>query len=254
MNNIPIILLFGLIAAGAEIAGAAVVLLRRRWPKNIQEYLIALGSGFILALAFSELIPESFNAIGEEAAVFIILGYAAIHVFEHTIVRHLHFGEETHHDVMVSKVASLSAYAGLFVHAFFDGFSISVGMHFNYFVGLLIFIAVLLHKVPEGMTIASIMLSARYTKKFSLWASFGLSVATVLGACMIFVFTSVDREITGIAFAISAGAAVYVGATDLVPEINKSENRLAPVIVLLGMLLFYGTLRALELFGGVHSH
>jgi zinc transporter ZupT len=254
MSNITVILLFGLVAAGAEIAGAVIVLLRQRWPKKIQEYLIALGAGFILALAFSELIPESFTALGEVAAVFIIIGYAAIHLFEHTIVRHLHFGEETHHEVMVSKIASLSAYAGLFVHAFFDGFSISVGMHYNYFVGLLIFIAVLLHKVPEGMTIASIMISARHSRKTSLWASFGLGIATVLGTCMIFVFTGVEREITGIAFAVSAGAAVYVGATDLVPEINKSENRLAPIVVLLGMLLFYGTLRALELIGGIHPH
>jgi len=254
MDTILVILLFGLIAAIAEVAGAAIVLLQRRWPRKLQEYLIALGAGFILALVFSELIPESFKAVGEMAAVFIILGYAAIHLFEHTIVGHLHFGEETHHDVMVSKVASLSAYAGLFVHAFFDGFSISVGMHYDFFVGLLIFIAILLHKVPEGMTIASIMLSARYTKIFGLRASIGLGIATLLGACMIFVFTNVDARITGIAFAISAGTGAYVGATDLVPEINKSENRLAPLIVLLGMLLFYGTLRALEFLGGVHSH
>lgn len=254
MSNIAIILLFGFIAASAEIIGSALVLLRRRWPRSLQEYLIALGAGFILALVFSELIPRSFEAIGEIAAVFIILGYAAIHLFEHTIVGHLHFGEEIHHDVMVSKIASLSAYAGLFVHAFFDGFSISVGVHFNYLVGLLIFIAILLHKIPEGMTIASIMLSARHTKKFGIWASFSLGAATMLGSCTIFIFANVDPRITGIAFAISAGAGAYVGATDLVPEINKSENRLAPIIVLLGMLLFYGAVRVLEFITGIHGH
>ncbi|MGD0339684.1 MAG: ZIP family metal transporter [Bacteroidota bacterium] len=254
MTDITIILFFGFIAAFAEIIGAAIVLLRQRWPRKFQEYLLALGAGFILALVFSELIPRSFDAIGAIAAVFIILGYAVIHLFEHTIVGHLHFGEETHHDVMVSKIASLSAYAGLFVHAFFDGLSISVGMHFNYLVGLLIFIAVLLHKIPEGMTIASIMLSADHTKKFRLWASYSLGAATMLGACMIFILTNVDVRITGIAFAFSAGTGAYVGATDLVPEINKSENRLAPIIVLIGMLLFYGTLRGLEIVAGIHTH
>jgi zinc transporter ZupT len=254
MTNTAIILLFGFIAAFAEILGAAIVLLRQRWPRKTQEYLVALGAGFILALVFSELIPRSFESVGEIAAIFIILGYAMLHLFEHTIVGHLHFGEETHHDIMVSKIASLSAYAGLFVHAFFDGFSISVGIQFNYFVGLLIFIAVLLHKVPEGMTIASIMLAARHTRRFGLWASIGLGIATMIGAGMIFVFTNVDARITGFAFAISAGAGAYVGATDLVPEINKSENRFAPFIVLLGMLLFYGTLRILELWTGAPAH
>ena len=48
------------------------------------------------------------------------------------------------------------------------------------------------------------------------------------------------------AFAFSAGAAVYVGASDLIPEINKSENRLPPLIVFVGMLLFYFSERVLE--------
>ncbi len=254
MTNLVLTLVLGLLAALAEIGGAAIVLVRSKWPRKLQEYLIALGAGFILALVFSELIPRSFEAIGEVAAVFIILGYAAIHLFEHTIVGHLHFGEETHHEIMVSKIASLSAYAGLLVHAFFDGLSISIGMHFNYFVGLLIFIAVLLHKFPEGMTIASIMQSAHHSHSFSLRASFSLGAATMLGTCMIFIFREMSPMLTGISFAISAGAGAYVGATDLVPEINKSKNRLSPIIVLLGMLLFYGTLQGLDAYTGGHGH
>jgi zinc transporter ZupT len=70
------------------------------------------------------------------------------------------------------------------------------------------------------------------------------------GASSSVVLTTINRELLGVAFAISAGAAVYVGASDLVPEINKSERRLPPFIVFIGMLLFYASEQILERFMG----
>jgi zinc transporter ZupT len=50
----------------------------------------------------------------------------------------------------------------------------------------------------------------------------------------------------GLAFAFSAGIATYVGASDLIPEINHSRNRIIPVLVFGGRLLFYAGSRLLE--------
>ena len=233
------IIILGLIASGAEILGGALVVLKREWPRKIQEYLLALGAGFLLALVILDLIPESIAAIGTTAPLWILFGFSAIHFVEHTIVGHLHFGEETHNDVMISKVASVSAFWGLFIHAFFDGLSISAGMQFNVSLGLMIFFAILLHKFPEGLTIASIMLAADQKRKRAFWASAGIGGGTMLGIVSIFVLKTVDPQITGIAFAFSAGTGIYVGASDLIAEINRSENRITPVVVFVGMLLFY---------------
>ena len=68
--NIPFtILLFGLVAAGAEILGGSVVLMQKEWPQRIQEYLLALGAGFILALVLVDLIPVSITGIGGAGTV-----------------------------------------------------------------------------------------------------------------------------------------------------------------------------------------
>jgi zinc transporter ZupT len=244
------IIMFGLIAAGAEIAGGSLVLMRKTWPRRSQEYLLALGAGFILALVFLELVPESFRAVGAEAPLFMLLGYAVLHFFEHTIVAHLHFGEETHTDVMVSGVASLSTFAGLFIHAFFDGFAISVGMEFNFYLGLLIFFAVLLHKIPEGLTIASVMIAAERKRQTAFLASLAIGVATMLGILSVFILSGVSSRVVGVAFAFSAGASTYVGASDLIPEINHSHNRVIPFLVFGGMILFWvGTLALAPLAG-----
>lgn len=247
------IILYGLTAALAEILGGALVVLRKEWPSKVQEYLLALSAGFILALVFMELIPESLNAVGIQAPLFMLLGYSVIHFFEHTIVGHLHFGEETHHEVMVSKVASLSTFTGLFIHAFFDGFAISAGMQFDFALGLLIFFAVLLHKIPEGLTIASVMLAAEHKRNTALLASAAIGVATMLGIVSVFLLANVSIQVIGIAFAFSAGVATYVGASDLIPEINHSKNRVIPVLVFAGMALFYLGKLLVESYAG-HPH
>jgi zinc transporter ZupT len=240
------VLLFGTIAALAEVLGGSLIYLRKSWPQRAQEMLLALGAGFILALVFLKLIPASIQKLGETAALYCLLGFATIHFFEHTIVGHLHFGEETHPEVMVSKAASFSAFSGLFVHAFFDGFTISVGLHFDFLLGVLIFLAVLLHKIPEGLTIGSIVLASGYSKKTVLYSSVGLGLATMLGVCAVFVFQQVSEGMIGMGFAFSAGVAVYVGASDLIPEINKSKDRIPPLVVFAGMILFYLSDRVLE--------
>ena len=240
------ILLFGVVVALAEILGGVVLVYRRRWNQRTQEILLALGAGFILALVFLNLIPASYQTLGESAALYMLVGFSILHFFEHTVVGHLHFGEETHAHVMVSRVASLSAVAGLFIHAFFDGFSISIGMQFNYLLGLLIFIAVLLHKIPEGLTIASIMMSATFARKKVLIAIFGIGLSTIVGVVAALMFSGVSAHLTGIALSISAGTIVYVGASDLIPEINKSKDRIPPLVVFGGIVLYYLSERFLE--------
>jgi zinc transporter ZupT len=233
------ILFYGLLAACAEIVGGALVIRRNMWPQKVQEYFLAIGAGFLLALVFLELVPESLHAVGTAAPLYMLAGFAVLHFFEHTVVGHLHFGEETHQEVMLSRVASLSTFTGLFIHAFFDGFSISVGMQFDFGLGLLIFVAVLLHKIPEGLTIASVMLAARHERRMVWLANIAVGGATMLGVIAPLFFTSAGEGILGAAFAFSAGAATYVGASDLIPEINHSHNRIIPVMVFVGMLLFY---------------
>jgi ZIP family zinc transporter/zinc and cadmium transporter len=244
------ILLYGLIAAAAELLGGALVILKKEWPRRIQEYLLALGAGFLLSLVFLALIPESIQAIGAGAPIAMLLGYSVLHFFEHTVVGHLHFGEETHRDVMVSGIASASTFVGLFIHAFFDGFAISVGMQFNFYLGLLIFFAVLLHKIPEGLTIATVMLAADRKRRTALIATSAIAAATVLGILAAFLLGSISERVVGVAFAFSAGLATYVGASDLIPEINHSRNRIIPLLVFAGMLLFYGGTVLLGPMGG----
>lgn len=251
MNDVTLyIIAAGLIAGTAEILGGAFVAWKHDLSQRIQENLIALGAGFMLALVMIDLLPESIENIGSSAPVWMLIGFSVIHFVEHTVVKHLHFGEETHSHVMVSKVASYSAFWGLFIHAFFDGLAISAGMYYDLPLGILIFIAILLHKFPEGLTIASIMLASQQSRQTALKAAAGIAAGTMIGIFMIFFLQNVDPMITGYAFAFSAGAALYVSASDLIPEINRSDNRILSLVVFVGMMLYYVSGELLKAFVG----
>src|ERR1700741_3998700 len=85
----------GLVAAGGNVLGGYFVV-RREWPRKYLQYFLALGAGYMLSVAFVEVIPESGHLGGENPLVSVVTGFFLVHLFEHAIAPHFHFGEETH--------------------------------------------------------------------------------------------------------------------------------------------------------------
>lgn len=241
-------LLLSFIAAIAQFAGGWLVIRERRWPERWERILLALGAGFLLALVFIELIPESFklSQFSPYAVLAMLVGFSALHFFEHTVVEHMHFGEETHAHPEVPHSSIFGAVGGLTVHSFFDGMSIAAAAMAKADIGILVFLAVLLHKIPEGLTVASVVRFGEHSVREARIASVALAGSTIVGALLVLFFVSVQEHLIGLLFAFSAGASVYVGAADLIPEVNKSRGRSAPLIVFIGMLLFWLGQRAVD--------
>ena len=237
-------LFLGLAAAAANVAGGLVVVSRRHWNEIILKYFIALGAGFMLAATFLRMLPESF-ALTKQAPLLILAGYFLVHFFEHTVAPHFHFGEEVHEDLMVNPAVGFSALVGLSTHTFFDGVSIASGFLVSVPLGLLISFAVCLHKIPEGFTVASIALASGRGKRGALGASLVLAGATLAGVL------GMNRFAGALAYAlpVSTGVTLYVAASDLMPEVNEERGILMPMVVFLGVALFYTTERALEGLG-----
>src|SRR5213082_1800930 len=168
MNPIALSFILGLTAAGANVFGGAVII-QRDWERRYLRYFVALGAGFMLATALMEMIPTSFERRGHSAAFLILIGYLLVHLFEHTVTPHFHFGEETHEHEFVHSHKGASVLMGLLIHTFFDGIAIASGFLVSNWLGWVVFLAVFLHKVPEGFTVASVMLASGRSRKTALW-------------------------------------------------------------------------------------
>ena len=104
---------FALLSAAGNLLGAAAVARRAAASLRAIEQLVAFGAGFMLSVAIVEVLPEAFARSGTAAPALVLIGYLAVHLTQHTLTPHFHFGEETH---TVPPVAGTSALVGLLLH------------------------------------------------------------------------------------------------------------------------------------------
>ena len=210
-------LTYALLSAFANVAGALAVAGRARRGMQLLDALIAIAAGFMISVALTQLVPEALARGGPSAPVIMLAGYLAVHLTQHTLTTHFHFGEETHR---VTTAISMSALAGLLMHTFVDGVAIAAGFAVGREMGLLVFIAVVLHKLPEGLAIASLFLAAGQPPRFAVAAAGALGLTTMLGVAV----TDAVRPLATHGLPLAAGVTLYVAASNLVPEFQAKRG------------------------------
>jgi zinc transporter ZupT len=234
MSTFWLSLTLGLVAGLADYLGG-FLLVRRSPSAQALRYFVALGAGFMLAAAVLEMVPEGLNLNPRWAPLLILVGYCGVHLLEHTLVPHFHFGEETHHHEFLSARTSYSVLLGLATHTFFDGVAIGSGFVLSHWLGVVLFLAVFLHKIPEGFTIASVMLAGGRGRRTALNSALFLGAMTVLGVLVINLQPSWVRG----GLPLSAGVTIYVAATDLVPEVNREPGIRMALVFFAGVMIFF---------------
>jgi ZIP family zinc transporter/zinc and cadmium transporter len=227
-------LAFALVAALGNLLGAYAVVHRAARGLRVIELFVAFGAGFMLAVAIVEILPEAFHRSGAVAPILVLAGYLAVHLTQHTLTPHFHFGEETHH---VNSFAGQSALIGLLLHTFFDGVAIASAFLVRPALGVVVFVAIFLHKLPEGVTISSLMLAAGRPGRVALQAAALLGGATVVGVLL----TDHVGFLSTHGLALSGGVTIYVAASNLVPEFQGKPGWTHPAAFFAGAAVFYGT-------------
>jgi hypothetical protein len=121
----------------------------------------------------------------------------------------------------MSAAVGVSALVGLVVHSFFDGLSIGSGFVVDRELGLLLFVAIVLHKAPEGFAIASIVLASRGSRRQALAAAGMVGAASLVGGLAIFG----APPLVGPALGVSAGVTL---CRRLRPRPGDRERRPPP--------------------------
>ena len=229
---------YGLSAAAANIIGALAVTSGRRWSVAALDRLLAFAAGFLLSVSFVDLIPEALERGGRDAAITALVAYLLVHLTQHTLGRHFQFGEETH---AVSAVVSRSALIGLMLHTFVDGVAVASGLLVSGAVGALVFAGVLIHKFPEGLAISSLFLAAGASRRTAILAATALGAATMLGVWL----TDLSATLRTYGLAAAAGVTIYVGASNLVPELQARGGWSTPVSFVTGCAVYFAVRAAL---------
>ena len=229
---------FAAVAALGNVIGALAVVRHLRRGLRFIDACLAFGAGLMLAVTLLGVMPVVLKD-SSSAAVYVLLGYFAVHVAQHVLTPHFHFGEETHR---VTPATGNSALLGLTLHTFFDGVAIASGFLVSGQLGVLLFLAVLLHKLPEGVTIASVMVAGGQSRAHAVAAAGVLGGATMLGVLLTEQILPLARH----GLALSAGVTLYVAASNLVPEFQAKRGWLSAAAFVGGAVGFFVTELLLE--------
>jgi zinc and cadmium transporter len=202
--------------------------------------LIGLSAGALIGDAFIHLIPEAaVGATGETVPIFIIIGFSLFFIMERVLFWH-HCHENGKCDVHTLKYMNL---IGDGVHNFIDGLVISASFAASPQIGVATTLAVVVHEIPQEIGDFGVLVYGGFSKKKALLMNFLTALLAVAGAVVGTFLVEFVGQINPMLLAFAAGGFVYIGASDLIPELHKEpkikKSLLAFAFFLIGIVIMF---------------
>lgn len=228
------------------IGGSAIFLTRKNRSRAIAVAL-PFGAGALLAAAFFDLLPESFE-LGDPRSLLLwaLVGFVGFFLLERMSGWFHHHHE---HDQDRRGRQNWLVMTGDLLHNAIDGIAIAAAFIVNPVTGVITTIAVSAHEIPKELGTFGILLSRGWKDRKVLLANLATAVATLVVACIVYLVGQTVHLPEAQLLALTAGMFVYIAASDIIPEIHEQPQRIGTIqaLVLLFGVVFVGV--AITLLG-----
>ena len=238
---VPFVIFIAAILAVSVIA--AYIPMTIRTTDHQIHMMIAFSAGVFLGILFLILLPEAIHesegVYDVEFVLYLVLAGFLIMLAIDFIFKHFKNSEcdchecQDHHS---HSITSLSAWVGLSIHACFDGLALATAFLIGEAVGLMVLVAICLHKTVEVFSLSSMFLLTKKRKQAKVYLGVFCLLTPVAAMISYFIFEGVESTITGLAFAFSAGVFIFVTMLHMIPEAfhRKQTNIGSLALLLLG--------------------
>jgi len=229
-------LLASLLSGAVTALGIFAVSRYRGAADRYSTYVMSFAAGVLISVSFMHVMPESLE-MDSSAPVFLLAGFLAMHLLNRLLNVFLCHDEECS-DYALGILPAL----GIGVHSFVDGLIYAVTFNVAIFTGALAAAGMILHEFPEGIVTFVLLERAGFRGRRSLvYAFLVAALSTPLGTILAFPFiSSISRPTLAKLLALSAGALIYVGATHLLPAVERENKRYTIVALAAGVLVAVG--------------
>jgi len=249
------ILLAGLTAL-STFAGGALALK----AKDRLHLVLGLSAGLLLGLVAFDLLPEVFELGNQEflhapvVSIALIGGFLLLHFYERIFGSHepaeSDYGHDHEHSHNFTGAFGAIAMGG---HVFLDGLALGVAFKVSNDLGLVVFVALLVHAFSDGLNTVSFMI------KSGLWGkkSIGLlgvdALARVSGAALGSTLV-LSNNVIAIYLAAFSGIVIYLATSHILPEAHsRHDGRWTMVATISGVLIMWALVAYLH-SGDAHNH
>lgn len=252
--NIAIIL--AVLTALSTFAGGALALK----AKDRLHLVLGLSAGLLLGLVAFDLLPEVFELGSQEflhapvVSIALIGGFLLLHFYERIFGSHEPAESDYGHDHEHSHNFA-GAFGGIAMggHVFLDGLALGVAFKVNSDLGLVVFIALLVHAFSDGLNTVSFMIKSGLWGKKSI-GLLGIDALARVGGAALGSTLALSNNLIAIYLAAFSGIVIYLATSHILPEAHsRHSSRLTMVATISGVLIMWGLVAYLH-SGDAHSH
>ncbi len=222
---------------GTTLGGIIGVCLKTT-SKKFLSFILSLASGLMLSVVCFDLVPEALE-IGKLSTVIlgILLGVITMIACDILVQKKFNTEQYIGKNNNLLKTGIIVS-IGLALHNFPEGLAIGSGFGASIKLGYSLAIAILLHDIPEGISMAVPMKNGGMkTYKVIIYVILS-GITTGIGAFFGAIVGTSTKEVISICLAFAAGAMLYIGTGELIPESNKLyQGKLSSIGNVIGFIL-----------------
>jgi zinc and cadmium transporter len=236
----------------ASVVAALPLILKKKASQQLLLGLLGVSVGTLLGGVFIHFLPESIaEGYTLGLAINILLGFLAFFIIEKIIhYRHKHgLGHGHSHAYHLAPVNLI----GDAFHNLIDGLVIGGAYLINTGLGIAATISVIFHELPQEVADFGILLYSGYSKKKAVLFNLLSAATAIVGALLAYWLASFISGFNTFILPFAAGAFLYIAASNLIPELNRSDKISDMIIQTITILLGVGIM-VLIFFFVPHAH
>lgn len=222
-----------LLACAVTAVGIYTIKHYEQWGSEHIAHFMSFAAGVLISVSFIHIIPKAFT-MSAAAPGFLLAGFLGLYLINRLLSTYV-----CHEYRCTNLTMGIVPTLGIGLHSFLDGVIYSVTFEASIFTGVLAAIGMILHEFPEGIVTFLLLDRSGFRPNQATWFAFlAAAVSTPLGALISYPFVAqIEQPTLGILLAVSAGALVYVGASHLLPAVEKENRRYSLFALLIGVLV-----------------
>jgi zinc and cadmium transporter len=220
MNNFFWIFASGVLMSAIALVGSVTLFLRRETLERVVTPLVAFAAGSLLGGAFFHMLPAAATRGGDLAHAFLwaMLGFALFFALEQFL--HWHHCHRASADC--KKPLTYLILLGDGLHNFLGGLGVAGVFSIDVRLGITAWLAAAAHEVPQELGDFGVLMHGGWQRGSALLFNLLSGCMFLVGALAAYFSAKVIDVDFLVPFA--AGNFIYIGASDLVPEVNKHRS------------------------------
>ena len=202
------------------LVGSLVLLFRESVQTRLIRPLVALSAGSLLGGAFFHMIPAALEQTGPSLVPFIwvMAGFAVFFMLE----QFLHWHHCQRADAHCRQPVTLLILIGDGLHNLIGGLAVGGTFLIDTRLGVMTWLAAAAHEIPQELGDFGALVHGGFTKRKALALNVLSASSFLVGGLMAYAASTTVDVTFLVPFA--AGNFIYIGAADLVPQINRHER------------------------------